>query len=238
MSPDAFADTAPVSPWHRLGLRHNPFGEPPPDEIAALMVLPQAPAWEARLRRPRQVLQFLGDAGRGKTARLRALEARFPAAPYVYLADDEPLPKLPPIRTVPDSGPALLLDEAQRLPRRRRRRLFRQAARRGAALVLASHEDLTEEMQRAGLEVRTEVVAGLDIETLLVIVKRRLAWAEGAQAPSAPRHPESRLSRDDARRLVDRFGDDLRSLLDHLYEDYQRRLTNHSGETDSWRNVS
>jgi hypothetical protein len=217
------------SPWHRAGLRWNPFGEPPPEDLAALIV-PTEPAdavdW---LRQPRVVQQYLGDAGRGKTARLRRLAVFFPGAPYVYLAEDEPVPPLPDPAGIP--GPlALLLDEAQRLPSRRRRRLFAAVARSGGSLVLASHADLSTEVISAGLTCRTVCIAGLSTDDLLAILRRRIAWARLADA--APALPQP----DDAQRLIAEFGDDVRSILDTLYERYQDWAIN--GGRHPWRSVT
>lgn len=215
-------------PWARLGLRWNPFGEPPEEDRAGLIVLPEAGELAAPLERPRRVVQLLGHAGRGKTARLRWLERHFPGTPYLYLGEDEPLPTLPWIQAAPsrETRPALLLDEAQRLPRRRRRRLFRQVARRGRSLGVSSHRDLTDEMEAAGLEVTTRVVAGLSVTRLLAILDRRLEWARRADAEAGA---VPRLDHREARRLLDRFGDDLRGLLDSLYEHYQALLDNPPG---------
>ncbi|MBW3563145.1 MAG: hypothetical protein KY459_00285 [Acidobacteria bacterium] len=219
-----------VSPWSRLNLRRNPFGEPPLDVVGDLIVLSNEAELLDWLAKPRAVLQFLGEAGRGKTARLRLLQRRFRGAPYVYLAEDEPLPSLPRLEARPGGGPALLLDEAQRLPRRRRRRLFREARRTGATLVLASHEDLTDELRAKGLVSRTITVSGLDEDLLLEIVSRRLERARAGDG-SLPV-----MSRAIARDLVEQYGDDLRSLLDQLYEDYQNMLRSSEKETQ-WRNV-
>lgn len=219
-----------VSPWRRFHLRRNPFGEPPAEDAGDLVVLPDGEDLVRTLRRPGAAIQILGHQGRGKTARMRFLQRRFPECPYVYLAEDEPLPDLPKIEPRSGGGPALLLDEAQRLPPRRRRRLFRRTARVGAALALTSHEDLAREMEAGGLTTRTVRVEGLTVDHLLAVVERRLEWARAAPGPIPG------LDRTDARRLVDRFGDDLRSLLDHLYETYQDRLHRHEEETP-WRSA-
>lgn len=237
MAAESLASVASVSPWRRLNLCRNPFGEPPAEEAGDLVVLPQAEELVAPLGRPRSVVQILGECGRGKTARMRFLERRFPGTPYVYLAENEPLPELPEIEPRSKGGPALLLDEAQRLPRRRRRRLFRRAARLGASLALASHEDLAAELDAHGFQSRTVRVHGLTVDHLLSIVERRLEWARAAPGPVPG------LDRDAPRQLLERFGDDLRSLLDHLYEDYQNRLgrldsTDRTEEDDPWQSAS
>jgi hypothetical protein len=173
-------------------------------------------------------LQLLGDAGRGKTARLARLGSAFPGSAYVYLPEDEPLPAIPELSASPL---ALRLDEAQRLPRRRRKKLFREAARRGLSLALASHEDLGAELEAAGLKEMTRVVAGLDPHRLRAIVARRLAWASAGVC----RVPD--LDDATAERLLARFGDDLRALLDHLYDTLQAALAAGDGGSP-WARVT
>lgn len=219
-----------VSPWTRLNLRWNPFGEPPVEAVGDLIVVPDETELLDWLRRRRAIIQFLGSGGRGKTARLRLIQCRFPAVPYVYLAEGEPPPTLPRLVTPPEGGPALLLDEAQRLPSRRRRRLFREASRTGSVLVLASHQDLDDELCAEDLISHTIIVEGLDEERLMEIVNRRLEWARAGDGPLPM------LSRRETRELVDRFGDDLRSLLDELYENYQDLLRRTEKEK-RWRDV-
>lgn len=215
-----------ASPWARLNLRWNPFGEPPPEEAASLVVLPEAGELASHLERPAAALQLLGRCGRGKTARLRHLQARFPTTPYLYLPEDGPLPTLPRRESQQPPGaasrgpallPTLLLDEAQRLPRHRRRRLFRSLAREGAALALAAHRDLTRELESAGLAVRTQVVAGLRPRQLQAVLERRLEWSRRGPGPLPDLEPGPE-------ELIERFGDDLRSILDHLYERWQEHL--------------
>jgi hypothetical protein len=196
--------------------------------VADLIVLPEADELAAWLLGPGRMIQFLGDAGRGKTARLRRLGLLFPDAHYIYLAEGEPPPALP--QPKPAAGAVfVLLDEAQRLPRRRRRHLFRSTARAGASLVLAAHEDVAGEAEAEGLECRTRTVAGLDTEQLLAVIDRRLEWARcpGGQPP--------RIRRPEAERLIQCYRDDLRSALDHLYEVYQRAVQ--SGGEGPWRSA-
>lgn len=224
-------DTRSVSPWSMLNLRWNPFGEPPPQAVRDLVVLDDEEEIVEHLKCPNAVLQILGKAGRGKTTRLRLINHRFPLVPYVYLAEDEPLPSLPTVAPQPGRGPAFLLDEAQRLPRRRRRRLFRSLRRTGSTLALASHEDLSAELDAEGLRTRTVKVSGLDEHRLIQILQRRLDWARASGGPLPT--PNRAM----ARELIDEFGDDLRSMLDHLYERYQELLYQKERER-RWPSVS
>ena len=198
-------------------------------EVADLIVLPEERDLVRILGQPRAAIQILGEAGRGKTARLRLLERRFAGVPYVYLGDDEPVPDLPGISPRKGGGPALLLDEAQRLPRRLRRRLFRQVADCGSSLAVASHEDFSLELESAGLAVETISVSGLEVERLLSIANLRIESAREDLGPLPS------LSREAARELIEVYGDDLRSLLDRLYEDYQELLRR--SEEETWRSV-
>jgi hypothetical protein len=228
VEPRPLQAVCPVSPWLRLGLCWNPFGEPPPEDLAALIVSNSSESPEDWLRQPCTAQQYLGDAGRGKTARLRRLGALFPDVPYLYLAEDAPPPAMPHPATA--SGPvALLLDEAQRLPARRRRRLFAAVARARRSLVLATHVDLSGELGAAGLACRTAVIAGLGADDLLAILHRRIAWAQADHA--SPVLPQLA----DAQRLIVEFGDDVRAILDHLYGLYQAWLLNRGH--DPWQGV-
>lgn len=205
LSPTA-APGSSISPWARWSLRRNPFGEPPPDEIAELVVadMERMVAWAET---PGHALQLIGDQGRGKSARLSALHRHVPTFAFVYLAEGAPIPDLP------RSG-GLLLDEAQRLPPRRRRRLFAALDH----LVLTSHENHEVELERAGWKVWTVQVGGLDAESLDAILRRRLRWAwNGSAAP--PEVPNVAVGA-----LLQRYGDDVRAILDELYERFQRSV--------------
>lgn len=193
----------PGLPFAHLNLRRNPFGEPAPEERAALAVAEVEP-WAARLARGRFALQLVGECGRGKTTHLLALHARFPGAPLVRLGPDLPLAVAP--------GPLVFVDEAQHLPPRRRAALFRACG----ALALTTHEDLAPELRAAGLEVETVRLSGLDPARLEAILTRRLEWARRGPGPIPTLAPGA------CERLVARFGDDVRAIEDHLYEQVQR----------------
>ena len=192
-----------VSPFVRLNLRRNPFGEPAPEEVGELVVA-DVESMAGWLSAPRRALQLIGDCGRGKTARLHALRRWWPDVPYVYLAEGAPVPPLP-------ETPRLFLDEAQRLPRRRRRELFR----RVESIALATHQDYRRELERAGLEVQTIEVGGADARLLLAVFARRVEWARlgPGRVPSVTARA--------VEELIGRYGDDVRSMLDELYEVYQ-----------------
>ncbi|MCH5375399.1 MAG: hypothetical protein JJ992_15625, partial [Planctomycetes bacterium] len=130
-------------PWSRLNLWRNPFGELIPEERAALAVFEAGDLDRCRVG-PGEAVQLIGDCGRGKTTRMLALHRALPHSSYVYLPEDGPCPAIP-------EGVPLLIDEAQRLPRRARDPIFST----GLPLILATHHDLSRLLNRFRYAVRT-----------------------------------------------------------------------------------
>lgn len=180
-----------------LNLRWNPFGDPPPEDRAALAVadLPEL--------LPGDPLQIVGGPGRGKTTLLLALAARHPGAVYGCVEEDEDRYRV----EVPDGG-ILLLDEADRL----RPRLLRRLLARPLRLALGTHVDLS---LPAGCSLRTWRAGVVDPERLGEILRRRIEWARRGPGP-LPRVPP-----DVVRRLIQRFRDDLRAIEGFLYDVFQ-----------------
>jgi len=192
-------------PFEHLNLRVNPFGELPYDVRARVGVV-DVERFVEPLRKPGFCVQFLGDAGRGKTTHLLKLLLEFPDAMYVHLPEDEPPPPIP-------EGPVVFVDETQRLTRRARARLF---GRPGASFVLGTHEDHSRELERAGLRYETVRVGGAPSrEDLRRILSARIEDARRGSGP-LPTFSDAGLDR-----LIARFGDDIRGLEHYLYEVFQ-----------------
>lgn len=196
-------------------LRCNPFGEPPSD-VLPLLVVADLDADFEWWRAGRRALQWTGDQGRGKSAHLAAIRGRAPEIPWVYLPEDEARPPIP-------AGRELILDEAQRLPRPSRWWHFRRLER----IAVGTHVDLRGELEAARFEVRAREADGHATPARLTeILERRLTWAESE--PGAAPRPSSAV----VRRLVERWGDDRRGLLDELYESFQAWIAGRVG--DPW----
>jgi len=190
-------------PFADLNLRRNPFGELEAAERAAVAVV-EVDRFVRRLRQPGYAVQFIGEKGRGKTTHLLAIRRHFPQAVYVHVGEHE-RPRIP-------HGQPLLIDEMQRLPCWHRRRLFR----RRVPLAIGTHEDLSDELGRAGFEVQTVRPAEmLDGNRLHRMLNRRIEWARRGPGPL----PQIRLQT--AQTMLDRFGDDLRAIEFCLYDLYQ-----------------
>jgi hypothetical protein len=193
------------SPFAKLNLIRNPFGELTRSERAELAVA-DCRAWVAALSQPNRAVQFLGPCGHGKTTHLLALGRAFPSAVYVYLPPVGPQPAIPRHRP-------LFIDEAQRLGWWQRRRVF--AA--GGPLGLGSHEDLSPALERAGMQVMTvDVAAGTTPERLAEIANRRV------EASRRDVGPVPRIDLPQAIELRRKFGCDIRRIEEELYLHFQQ----------------
>lgn len=195
-----------------LGLRRNPFGEPPPEDKARLAVVDVPRERLARVRAGGFALLLTGPPGRGKTTHLLALAAGLPGAPLVRVPLDGPPPALP-------DAPLLLVDELHLLPARARAALL---ARR-PGLIATTHADHADELARAGLPWAAHAAGGLTpravVDRLAAIVERRLLWSRRSDPGGSG--PGLVVPRGTLEALVARHGDDLRAILDVLYERVQ-----------------
>ncbi|KAA5542752.1 hypothetical protein FYK55_14625 [Roseiconus nitratireducens] len=214
-------DASPSRCWPRSNLFRNPFGELTRAERAELAVVDLEPILAAITQRPscgpaqflpRTAVQWVGDCGRGKTTRMLAIQRAFPTACYVYLPEDQPCPSIP-------QGEPLLIDEAQRLPRRVRKDLLAT----GVTLVLATHRDLTRPLRRAGYQVFTQRI-GLTLgpSELAEMLNRRILASR-----RDPQLPVPRISLRDAAELIRRFGTDVRAIEGYLYDTVQSQVNDH-----------
>ncbi len=189
--------------FEHLNLRWNPFGEPSPDNLVKLAVVEVEP-YVGRLGRPGFALQYLGKPGRGKSTHLMALHQFFPNMPYLHFAENEKIPRIP-------NAPVLFLDEAQRLPPRLRRQIFS----RNASFVIGTHEDHSIELARAGVEYVSIHLNGLSRERLAQIIERRIEWARRGPGPLP------NISALEITQLIEKYDDDLSTILASLYEEFQ-----------------
>lgn len=203
-------------PLARWNLQFNPFGELTAHERVQLAVFDPA-AVAAELWQGQTAIQFLGDCGRGKTTRLLSLANHLMLPPSACLY-------LPPwsgwlprwwLQTLRLSGRCLLIDESQRMPWAVRQWLFR----RRLPLLLGGHRDQTRQLRRCGYRVLTYCVgAENDAAQVQRVLNRRL------QAARLGPGPVPQVTAEVAQKLVDRFGDDLRSMESFLYFRLQQQI--------------
>ncbi len=189
-------------PWAWCNLSRNPFGELTRQERAEVAVV-DVSGIAALVQNDFSAVQLIGQCGRGKTTRMLALHHGLPDSTYAYLPQDGPCPSIA-------SGRPVLIDEAQRLPRRIRGAVFQS----GLPLVLATHRDLSRPLRRSGYSVTTyEIGAGNNAAHLCELLNRRIQ----ASCLDA-RSPVPQVSLDDATKLVQRFGSDVRAIEGYLYD--------------------
>lgn len=191
-------------PFEHLNLRRNPFCAVSLEEHAELAVV-DVDEYVEWLSEPGRVLEFTGDHGRGKTTHLLAIRRHFRQAPYLRVTEQSDKPERP-------DSPVVFVDEAQFLSRRQARRLFDD----GRSYVVSTHRRLGGVYRRAGLECRRVQLEGLCAGKLRAIARRRIEAARRGEG-DVPR-----LGDDAIEALLDRFGDDLRGIEEHLYEVFQR----------------
>jgi hypothetical protein len=201
------------SPFHRYNLFRNPFGELSREERAELAVVDIA-RWQPHFQDDQSVLQFLGHCGHGKTTHLLAIRRVLPNAEYIYLPEDRPLPTISNRRPV-------IIDEAQRLSFWELRRVLKA----GGPLIVGTHDDLSKAIRRAGLNVTTfNVAADSSSEQLQEILNRRI------EASRLGNGTVPRISSENAVRLRNAFGSDVRAIEQFLYEQFQQ----HARELRHW----
>lgn len=190
-------------PYRHLNLRHNPFGELTESERVDLAVVCVDDV-VALLRNPKQVVQYVGEKGHGKTTHLLKIRDAFPDCGYVHIPEGER-------RSVPLGNP-VLVDEAQRLTRWQRRRLFRE----DRALVLGTHQDFQPQLQKAGRQITTIAACGqTSLNRMRQIVIDRIEFARRDSGP-VPTVPDETL-----KRLLQSEGGDIRTMLQILYDSLQ-----------------
>jgi hypothetical protein len=194
-------------PWARFNLHRNPFGELTPDERSELAVV-EVDYLIEMVRDPKCAVQFVGQCGRGKTTRMLKLRSHLPESSYTYIPEQPPCPPIV-------SGSPILIDEAQRLSRAARRSVFDS----GCSLVLATHRDLGRVLRKYGYRVHTEHIGkGNSPELVRQLLNRRIE-ASRLRSGSIPV-----LSIADAESLVAKFGNDIRSMENSLYVQFQKFL--------------
>lgn len=121
-------------PFHKLGLRKNPFGALTPDEWVAVTVLPQV--IHDILATDFDHLQIIGERGRGKSTTLRWLCHHFESQGQLTAYERLPRWQFNYHSNISNLD-CFALDEAQRLFILNQRRLFHET--QGKRLIIGTH---------------------------------------------------------------------------------------------------
>ncbi len=198
-------------PFGEFNLWRNPFGELTREERVELAVISKHEL-DLCVLNALEAVQLIGDCGNGKTTRMLTFHQQLPDSSYVYLPEDEPCPKIP-------VGIPVLVDEAQRLPRKEIRQLFSS----GVPLILATHGDLRKRLQRYGYSVKTITIGEANTtEHIRTVLNRRI------EASRLGPGPIPKIDRDEASRLHHAHGTDIRSIERELYHQFQNQVIHYA----------
>lgn len=202
---------APIIRFPHLNLWRNPFGEFDRQHravVACCDVSDELRWLQETCGAGQRVIEFIGPSGYGKTTHLLALMRQLPGSQYIYV---------PPERIVPPWRQGehwLFVDEMDRAPWLQRWKLCRS----GRLQAIATHRSLSREMSRHGIDLRTiEVSNRRDASRLLALLNRRIDASVFDRNAPAPK-----LEYGHAEYLVERFGDNIRSIEHFLYDVFQR----------------
>lgn len=155
-----------IDPYHKLGLRRNPFIAPENLEIPSQLWLDfgvsQSPPIANKL-----FIQIIGEKGAGKTSHLLHWQQETGGI-YYYCQPDYHRWQLPPVQAI------AYWDEADRIP------LFflfislLKARFLNATIVVGTHKNLKIIPQLLGLKIETIILTTLNINNLLKWVEKHL----------------------------------------------------------------
>lgn len=189
--------------FESLNLRFNPFGELTGEQWLAVSIVEIKHLIEP-LKSPSVAVQFLADKGRGKTTHLRKLHQEFPETPIIKLYIDEKVPKFPKSKLT-------FVDSFENANKSQRKKIYKKTS----SMAFTTHSDLTEELEKQGYKVVTERVSCNSDDKLMSILNARIEIAR-KEPGSLPL-----LKMETILQLRKHFGDDIRAMQHHLYEEFQ-----------------
>ncbi len=188
--------------FENLNLRFNPFGELSSLERKQVAYV-NIDGLAGYMADERTCIQFIADHGRGKTTHLLALHKQCEEFPFIRLHIDE-VPKF-------EVADKYFIDSIENLSLFQRLKVYKKYKR----LAVTTHRDLSWELRLSGFKVKTICVSTQSTQALLCIFQRRIEFARR----NAGKVPELTVQQVDGLKL--RYGDDIRSMEDELYEYFQ-----------------
>ena len=196
--------------FYRLGFKSNPFRVLTDEEWAAVSIVPQYVM--NIVDHTAHHIQFIGDMGRGKTTLLLGLLSYLQQqeinTTYEYIPEGQHYFKTRQVLDV------FMLDEVQRLYWWERRRLYK-ALENGTRLIFSTHQDIQQTFHQRNLALEVVNVNLLyDRDSLFEMWQRRLDYFRIGESTIS-------IEMDGIDFLIEKFGDDRRSMERFLYEAFQ-----------------
>ena len=192
-----------------LLLRQNPFGGLTDVELEQVLV----PHFEMERMlaliedgQPK-IIEFLGKKGRGKTSHFRYLHRHLPFYPMYLLDQNKPSTQIEELQS-----PVIFVDSIFHLGLFRRLRLYRAFE----TVVLTTHWGRKLEYQFAGKKSYCFHFKGINADRLKKLIVRRI------KVMLANENQEIIINDQVVNTLIEKFGDNYRAILNHLFDQYQR----------------
>ncbi|WP_299674124.1 hypothetical protein [uncultured Tenacibaculum sp.] len=151
-------------------------------------------------------LEFIGRQGRGKTSHLRYLQHILPEYPIFLLNSTSSVSDV-----MKNTSEIVFVDSIHHLSFSNRVQLFKEKK----VVIYTTHWRRKIDCLLAKKEYHSIRFKGIEPEKLQAILNERLKLASGSNTP------ETLFSITDVNKLIRKFGDNYRGIINHLYEKYQ-----------------
>jgi len=192
-----------------LKFRFNPFGGITTDELKNIIV-PKSHFEKIKTlitSSSPTIIELVGKKGRGKTTHLTYLQQYFPEYPILLLSLHN--------NTFPNEyfeHKIVFIDSIHHLSFRKRIEIFRKFDK----VILTTHITRFLEYKYARRAYQSFHFKGLKKEVLRTVIEKRIQLAIVNSNVEKIHINESFLSE-----LINKFGDDFRGILNHLYENFE-----------------
>ncbi len=195
---------------------YNPFGGLKEEEITQVLV-PRLDLDHIRnqiIDPNPKVIELVGRKGRGKSSHLSILAQSLSDYPFFQFKQSDDL-----LLLQKNEASILFIDRIHRLNLRQRLALYRSPK----TIVLCSHYRRALEYRLARKAYLSFNLRGIDASVLQQILKNVIALASGKGSA------EIDVSGIAVEQLIQKFGDDYRGILNHLYDRFQENKSDGKG---------
>lgn len=151
-------------------------------------------------------VEFLGKQGRGKTTNLRYLQKLMPTVPLFMLEKGARI-----LEILDNESNTVFVDSIHHLNFFERIRLFKEKKQ----VIYTTHWSRRISCVLANKALRTIKFKGIDAVLLRQILNKRLK-----NASRDPLNNEALFTTESSQKLIQKFGDNYRAIINHLYKSY------------------
>lgn len=187
----------------------NPFSGILDDDLSGLIV-PKIDAASilAKIEASESiVIELTGKKGRGKSTHLLFLQQQLSQFPLIRLRKGSSLANV-----LNSNSETIFLDSIHHLSFKERYTLFKSDRN----LIFTTHTSRKLECYLAGRQLHSIKISGIDSSTLLEVLNKRLQLAAKQKLTA-----EDLFKDQDCEKMIGQFGDNLRGIINHLYDKFQ-----------------